>query len=140
MTKEKIILSVVAILVGLLVATGAFYLYQTTKTLSPSQEKTVSIKPSPSPKPEVLLTLDEPKDESVADNRVVKISGKTDSDALIVILTDSDEQVLNPTQTGDFSTTTTIGEGSNLIQITAIGKNGNTNTLERTVSYTSEGF
>lgn len=140
MTKEKIILSVVAILTGLLVATGAFYIYQSTKTLSPLQEKPISINPSPSPKPQVLLTVDEPKDESIADNKVVKISGKTDSDALVLVLTNSDEQVLNPSQTGDFSTTVTIGDGSNLVQITAIGKNGDTNTIERTVSYTTQSF
>lgn len=140
MTKEKIILSVVAILGGLLVATAAFYLYQSTKVLPPSEQKTVSVKPSPSPKPQVLLTVDEPKDESISDNRIVKISGKTDSNALIIILTDSDQQVLNPSQTGNFSTTITIDSGATLVQITAIEKNGDTTTIERTVSYTSESF
>lgn len=140
MTKEKIILAVVAILGGLLVATAAFYLYQQTKVLPPSQQKTVSVNPSPSPKPQVLLSLEEPKDESIADNRVVKISGKTDPNALIMILTDSDQQVLNPSQTGDFSTTITINNGANLIQVTAMEKNGDTNTIERTVSYTGESF
>lgn len=140
MTKEKIILSVVAILGGLLVATAAFYLYQSTKILPPSEQKTVSVKPSPSPKPQVLLTVNEPKDESISDNRIVKISGKADSNALIVVLTDSDQQVLNPSQTGDFSTTITINTGTTLIQITAIEKNGDTTTVKRTVSYTSESF
>lgn len=140
MTKEKLILSVVAIFVGLVVAFGAFYIYEQTKVLSPQEQKTVSVKPSPTPIPSVLLTVDEPKDESIADNRVVRVSGKTDSDSLIVILTDSGQQVLNPTKEGDFSTTVTIDNGATLIQITAIGKNGETNTIERTVSYTTESF
>lgn len=140
MTKEKIILSVMAIFIGLLVASGAFYFYQKTKVLPPEEEKTVSVKPSPTPKPSVLLTVDEPKDESIYDNKIVKVSGKTDVDAMIVVLTDTDEDVLKPSQTGDFSTTVTIGNGANFVQITAVGKNGDTNTIERTVSYTSESF
>lgn len=140
MTKEKIILAFVAILIGLLAATGIFYLYQKTKVLSPEKQKTVSVIPTTTPRPLVLLTLDEPKDENIYDNRVVKVSGKTDSDALIIVLTNSDQQVLNPTATGDFSTTVTIGSGANFIQVTAVGKNGDTNTIERTVSYSTESF
>ncbi len=140
MTKEKIILSFVAVLIGLLVASGAFYFYQQTKVISPEKEKTVNINPSPTPKPSVLLTIDEPIDEKIYDTKVIKISGKTEPDALIVILAENNEEVLSPAKNGDFSTTITLGSGANLIQITAIGKNGDTNTIERTVSFSSDNF
>ncbi len=93
-----------------------------------------------SPKPAVTLVIDEPKDESVSNTRVIKVSGKTDPDAMIIVLTDTDESVLNPTITGEFSTTVTIETGANPIQITAIGKNGETNTIERTITYSTESF
>lgn len=141
MSKEKVILSFVAIMVGLTVAGVGFYLYQTTKVLPiEKQESSIVTKPSPTPKPTVTLVIDEPKDEAVVDKPVIKVSGKTDPDAMIVILTDTDEQVLNPTPTGDFSTTITIESGANIIEITAVGKNGDTNSIERTVTYSTESF
>lgn len=88
----------------------------------------------------MFLALDEPKDENIYDTRVVKVSGKTEADAIIVILTENNEEVLNPTKNGDFSTTITLDTGANSIQVTAVAKNGDTNTIERTVSYSSENF
>lgn len=141
MSKEKVILSFVAIMIGLTVAGVGFYLYQTTKALpQDKQESSIKIKPSSTPLPTVLLVIDEPKDEKVVDNPVVKIVGKTDPEAMIVILTDSDEQVLNPTASGDFSTTVTLEKGANIIEITAVGQDGNTNSIERTVTYTTDAF
>lgn len=140
MSKEKIILSFVAVLIGLIVAGAGFYFYQSTKLPLEKQRSEVAVNPSPTPAPKVALALDEPKDEAVYDNRVVKVSGKTDPDAVVVILTDSDEQVLTPSTTGEFSTTTNIDKGANVIKITAIAKNGDTNTIERTVTYSTDSF
>ncbi len=140
MTKEKIILSIVAIFIGILAASLIFYFYQGTKVLSPQNQKTVSVKPVETPKPLVLLVVDEPKDENIYDTKIIKVTGKTDPDAMIVILTKNSEDVLNPTKDGDFSTTVTLDNGANLIQITAVAKNGDTNTIEKTVSYSNENF
>lgn len=140
MSKEKIILSLVAITIGLAVAGVGFYLYQSTKVIPPELQKTISINPTPMPKPDVTLVIDEPKEEAVYNTRVITISGRTDPDAMIIILTDTDENVLNPTITGNFSTTVTIETGANIIQITAIGKDGKTNTVDRTVTYSTESF
>lgn len=140
MTKEKLILSVVAIFIGLLAASIIFYLYQGTKSLPKELQKTVFVKPTETPKPLVLLVVDEPKDEKIYDTKVIKIIGKTEPDALIVILTENSEDVLNPAKNGDFSTTVTLENGANLIQITAVNKKGETNTVERTASYSSENF
>lgn len=141
MSKEKVILSFVAIMVGLTVSGLGFYFYQNTKVLPPEkQESSINIRPSQTPTPLVPLVIDEPKDEEVVDTKVIKISGKTDPQALLVILTDTDEQVLNPTSTGSFSTTITLGSGANVIEITAVDKAGNTNTVERTVTYSTESF
>lgn len=141
MNKEKVILSFVAVTVGLVVAGLAFYFYQQTKVIPPENQKTVTIaNPNPSPKPKVILAVNEPSDETVSQTKVIKVSGKTDPSALIVILTDSDENVISPSKTGDFSTTITLNNMENSIQITAIAPNGDTNTVERTVTYSTESF
>ena len=142
MRKEKIVLSFIAVAIGLLVAGIAFYFYQSTKIISPSKIKQVTVAtPTPTPRPSIFLSISEPLDEAVLDSRVVKISGKTTPDATIVVLTSSgDQQVLNPTTTGDFSTTVTIDSGQNLLEITAIGANGEDITVKKTVTFSTEEF
>lgn len=140
MSKEKVILSTFAVLVGLILAALGFYFYQGAK-YSSQTSKEVSIKPvAPTPKPNVYLTVLEPKDERVYDKKVIEVSGKTNSDALIVILTEDNEEVISPTNLGDFSTTITLRNGENFIQITAIAPNGESLTVDRTVTYSTESF
>ena len=98
MSKEKIILSFVATIIGLIVAGGGFYFYQSTKVIPKELQKPISIiNSSVAPKPTVTLFIDEPKEEAVYNTRVIKVSGKTDPGATILILTNTDENVLNPT-------------------------------------------
>lgn len=141
MNKEKIILIFAAVLIGLGVAGLGFYFYQSAKVLPPQESKSkISLKPSPPPKASVILSLAEPKDEEVVDSKILKISGKTDPNAVVVIITGQDEEALNPSKTGDFSTTVTLDNGANLIQVTALSKNGETSTIKRTVTYSIENF
>ncbi len=141
MKTEKIVLSFIAVVVGILVAGLIFYLYQATKTISPSNTKTVS--PSsvtPTPKSTIFLSLDRPKDEEVVDTKTITISGKTAPDATIVISTPSDDQVISPAKNGNFSSNVTIGDGENLITVTAIAVNGEEVKILRTVTFSTESF
>lgn len=141
MKQERVILSFVMVLIGLLVAGAAFYFYQSTKKVSPTKDiVTNNITPTPSANPTFYLIVNEPKDESIADKKTITISGKTDPDAIVVILTSSDQQILQPSSIGNFTTTQTIDAGVNYIRIHAIAKNGEIQTIERIVSYTTEDF
>lgn len=142
MKAERIVLSFIFILLGLLVAGGGFYLYQLTKTIPDSKLNTVTVK-SPTPTPDLsgdLLTLDSPSDESVVDNRIITISGKTTPDATIIISTDTADQVVKPTTTGTFSLTQTVGTGTNLIEVRAIFADGLEKKINRTVTFSTESF
>lgn len=141
MKKEKAVLSFVAVFIGLVVAGIAFYIFQLTKTLPPQKTRTETVQaPTQTPKSTLFLTITEPNDEQVMDRKVVKIAGKTSPDALVVLLTKSDHDVIKPTSQGDFSTTLNIENGVNLISITAIGSNGEEKTVMRTLSFTTEDF
>ncbi|MBU3978599.1 hypothetical protein KJ980_00735 [Patescibacteria group bacterium] len=144
MRIEKIILSLVAIIVGLAAAGVAFYLYQMTKTLPPSKTQTITIKnqisPSPTPNAKNFLTVEDPKDEFVTDKKIITISGKTEPGATIIITTENNDQIVNAAINGDFTLTTTIGNGTNIIQITAIFTNGEEKKVTRTVTYSTESF
>lgn len=140
MRAEKLLLSFFAILGGLIVAGVAFYFYQSSKTIPPSQVKTIEIaNPTPTSTP-ALLTLDAPQDLSVTDNKTVTVSGKTTPGTTIVISTSTDDQAITPSATGDFSTTVTIGDNENQIHILAIDPKGNEAEKNITVTYSTQDF
>lgn len=140
MRIEKIILAVAAVLAGLFVAGIAFYIYQTTRTLSPSSIKTITLKPSPAAGPDVPLAVDSPLDESVTTSRVVTVSGKTDPQATVVVTTDTNDTVVSPASSGAFSLTVTIASGENRILVTSILPNGQESQKQLTVSVETDDF
>lgn len=144
MKAEKIILSFVAIIVGLIAAGVAFYLYQMTKTIPPSKNQPISIQtnisPSPAPNIQNFLTIENPKDESVTDSKIITISGKTEPGATIIVTTENNDQVVNAAANGDFVLTNTIEKGTNIFQITAIFTNGEEKKVTRTITYSTESF
>ena len=143
MKTERLILSFVALLIGLGVAGAAFYFYQSTKVIKKEDKpKTISIL-SPTPTPDIsgyVLTIDSPKDEEVVSRKTITISGKTASDATVIITTETDEQVISPAKNGNFNTTQTIIDGANILQITAVFPDGGEKHVTKTVCYTSESF
>ena len=141
MKQERVILAFIAVLIGLLAAGVAFYFYQSTKTVSPSNTNIVNTKsPTPTPRPTIYLSLQNPTDESVVANKTLKISGKTNPGATIMIATASDQEIIQPTQMGDFTTTITLNDGENLIKILVVLPDGETTSLQRTVTYSTEDF
>lgn len=141
MKAERLILSVVAIVIGLAVAGLAFYLYQMSTKEEPLPTKLSSeVTPTPTPDESLFITLDSPKDEEVVSSKTLKISGKTTQGAIVVVNTESNDEVVQPAANGSFSLTQTIDDGVNLIQITAIFPNGEERTLRKTVTYSAERF
>lgn len=141
MKKEKIILSITALIVGIIVTAACFFIYQSTKKVEKSAIKTITISdPSPTPSSGLFLTIDSPQDEIVVDERNIKISGKTASDAKIVILTQESEEAAVPAKDGSFSTDINLSSGENIIEISAIGANGEIVKIKRVVSYSTESF
>lgn len=140
MRIEKIILAIAGIAAGLFVAGIAFYIYQTTKTISPSSIKTITLqKPTPSAG-SVPLAIDSPVDEAVLSSRVVQISGKTDPKATIVITTDSADTAVSPSADGAFSLSVTLPSGENRVILSAIMPDGTESQKVLTVNITSEDF
>ncbi len=141
MKTEKVILSFIALLAGLLVAGVAFYFYQSTKAIPPSSVRTVTVKPpSPTPKSSIFLTIATPADEQVVANKTINITGNTIPDATVLVSTEIGDQVTTTAQNGNFQVTINLDNGENLIYITAIAPNGEEVTLIRTITYSTESF
>ena len=140
MKQERVILSFIMVLIGLLVAGIAFYFYQSTKIVSDRSSASQVITPTPTPKPTIFLSLSQPINESVVTSKTLSISGKTEPEATVIVITDSGEQVLQPSSQGDFSTTITLADDQNLITVWALAPNGETANLKRTVTYSTDNF
>ena len=142
MKTEKIVISFIASLIGIIAAAAAFYFYQTTKIISPTEIKTITLSPSPepSPRPAIFLTLDSPINEEVTDKKIIAVNGTTSPDAVIIITSGINEQVVTPTAGGSFATTITLDNDQNEITITAVSPSGEETTLVRTVTVSSETF
>lgn len=141
MKTEKLILSFVATIFGLIVAGVIFYLFQATKTIPSASTKTVSFtSPTPTAMPSIFLTLDRPKDEEVVNSKVLIVSGKTAGNAVVVVITDSSEDVITPGRNGDFSTTINLDDGQNILEVVAIAPNGESIRSKKTITYSQEEF
>ncbi len=142
MKQERIILSFIMVIIGLIFAGIIFYFYQSTKVLpdTDTTQKIDSQTPTPTKTPTIFLSVDSPKDESISDSKTVRVSGKTNPEATIVILTLEGEEIVKPSLQGDFVTNITISSGTNFIKIVAMTPDGETQTVQKTVSYTSEDF
>lgn len=143
MKIEKLVLSFIALLSGLLVAGIAFYLYQSTKVIPASTEVVLhspSGKVTPSASSSVLLTVDTPAHETVVENKTVIVSGKTAENATVIVSTDNTDEVVAPAANGNFSTSVTIGDGENIIEIIALSPTGEKAVVKRTITYSTESF
>ncbi len=143
MSKEKIVLSFIAIILGLFVAGGAFYIYQMTRTISEEKPSTVneSVKPTqPVSNNPNFLIIEDPKNEEVFNKKIITIKGKTLSDATVIVSTQGSDQVVTPNTKGEFTLTHTLEDGINLLHVTAIFKNGEEQKVTRTVTSTTEEF
>lgn len=140
MKQERVILSFIMVLIGLLVAGITFYLYQNTKLVSTNSSVSISPTPTQTPKPTIFLSINSPTNEEVVSNKTLIVSGKTLPQATIVIITNSDQLVVKPSSQGDFSTTITLGNDQNLIRMNALAPNGEIATVERTVTYSTSSF
>lgn len=142
MKTEKLVLSFIALLAGLLVAGIAFYLYQSTKVIPAPTEvffNSPSGKETPAPS-SVLLTVDTPANETVVENKTIIVSGKTAENATVIVSTDTADEVVTPAANGNFSTSVTIGDGENIIEIIALSPSGEKTVIKRTVTYSTESF
>lgn len=140
MKIERILLSFIAVLVGLIVAGVGFYIYQSTKTIPANKLGTVQLA-TPTPTiATVLLTVDSPQDESVTDNKTITVSGKTDAQATVVVSTPTGDQIIKPSSQGNYSTSATISDGENIIHVTAIDPSGAQAEKIITVTFSTQSF
>src|SRR5664279_6209267 len=100
MKKERVVLSFIAILIGLIAAGVVFYFYQMTKTVPPQKDNPIAIAPktTPTPTPDSsnFLSIETPQDEQVFSKRVITVTGKTTKNSTIIVSTEDGDDVVSP--------------------------------------------
>ncbi len=140
MKAERIVLSIIAILIGLFVAGTVFFVYQITQNKNTEKKEEISILPSPTPtNAQSILTITSPENESVTDQKTIEIKGKAPSNATIIISTENGHSSITVSDNGDFSEEISLDSGVNLVQITAISGEIEESIIH-TISYSTESF
>ncbi|MCL4354380.1 hypothetical protein M1349_02805 [Patescibacteria group bacterium] len=140
--KERVVIIFIALVFGLLLTTVAFYLYQTTKVIPRDEVKKTAQKNSANQtsKSKVFLSIDEPTDEEIVGVRTIQVKGKTDAGNTVVVSSNLEDVVANPTSTGQFAVTIGIDAGANILTIRSISPNGDEASEDRMVTYSQEDF
>ncbi len=141
MKKEKIVLSFLAVLTGILAAGIGFYLYQTfNQTQKPISKITPSTTPQPTKTSTETLIITTPQDESVVDTKTIPFSGKVDPLSTVIISTSDNDVVVKPDANWNFSAKIILGDGVNAIVVHAVSPTGKESKLTKTVTYSTETF
>lgn len=144
--KERIVIVIIAIGLGLFLTTIGFLIYQSTK-FKPAKTETTETQPTgtlagvtDAPKEDTGLTITEPKDEAVLDKRTVKVTGSTDPSYTVVISSNQEDVVATPDSKGKFTASVTIDAGTNELITKAIKPDGTEIKDTRVITYSTEEF
>lgn len=141
MKKEVLIAIITGFALGLLITFGVWTANRAIKK-TPEPETLVSPTPQAESTPtaessEISLTIYSPEDNFLTDQEEIEISGKTASQAVVVIIYPEGEKILEADENGDFSTMITLDGGDNEIEITAYDQGGSEIKKTLTVVYST---
>lgn len=141
MKKDILVAVSGGIVLGIIIAVSVVNLPNLATGLKiPSLPKPVS--PTPSQMAEIAknldITVDMPKDESVASGKTVEISGIGSGTKFILVESENEQIVLTTEDSGKFKGKLSLSEGANAYFLTGFDNDGNSISKTLTVYYTSE--
>jgi len=151
MNKDALLATVIGFGVGLVIAALVFLGPSVFKNLPPIHMPDFSSliskftsqksgpKPSPTPKPNEVLTIQSPLPEAIEGKNESLVSGSAPPNATIVLEGESTENVVVANAEGAYAGKISLGEGKNELIVTSYSK-GNIQTQSVIVYYTPEDF
>lgn len=137
MKKELILAILIGLIVGLVIVFGV---YRTRTIFTPKNQSTrLEVSPTPEASADALnnLLIHSPEDETIQESADVTIAGTTNAGDFVVILVNETEHITSADGSGNFSISTQLESGSNIIQVSSINEDGLVTTEELTVIYTT---
>lgn len=141
MRKEVLIAIIIGFALGLVITFGVWTANRAIKETAPQKEgstEEVEIEePTPTPVSQLPLIVTTPKDNSIIDKEKIEVTGKTAPQAIVVILYQEGEKILEADEKGNFNTEITLTGGANKIEISAHDQEGNEIIQILTVVYST---
>jgi len=127
MKKEILIAIVIGFALGLLITFGIWTANKAIKTKSETPpeeiEEIEELEPTPTPVGFSLNILS-PEDDALVDTNEVELKGSSLAEAIIVIVGEKEEKIIEADENGSFATEISLIRGINKIQITAFNQDG----------------
>lgn len=140
--KERLIIVFVAVAIGLIVTTAAFFIYQSTKSINKESatKNKAKINTVGRTNGKLYLTIDEPKDEAVFSTRTIQLKGRTNAENTLIVSSNQEDVVASPTDDGTYAITLNIDVGTNKIIVKAVAPDGSEIEETKVVSFSTEEF
>ncbi|NCN87629.1 MAG: hypothetical protein GW941_01900 [Candidatus Pacebacteria bacterium] len=138
MKKELFLAILIGLVVGLVIVFG---FYRTKVVLTPKNDNPILTEsPSPEASADIIsnLVIHSPLNESIQNKEEVTIAGSTNNNEFVVIMVNEKDFVTTADDSGNFSISTILETGSNIIEINSINEDGKITTEELTVIFTTE--
>jgi len=145
MKKEVLIAIVIGFSLGLLITYGIWTANRAIKNNPATKtqtEQTTQVSPTPQEETatanKLLLTIDNPADNTLVDKNKIVVSGTTAPKATVVLLSEGNEKIMEADSNGKFSAEITLSTGSNDLDIYAYDKStDNEATQKLTIVYST---
>lgn len=136
MRKEVIIAIIIGFGLGLIITFGIWTANRALRELPPEEAV-----PTPAeeitPTPTFSLTIREPEDNSISSEEKITIAGTTAPGAVVVILYQEGEKILEADKDGNFETEITLVGGANEVEVSAYDSKGNEASQTLTIVYST---
>lgn len=131
-TKAFIVSHLTLLILGLAFFGGLYFiLYPERFVASPANEYLPVTKDPVS----LFLEITSPEDDILVNDGNLVISGKTSSDAAVIISSQTSDAALQSDNNGQFSKVFPLALGANIIEINAFDKEGNSKIVTKSVFY-----
>lgn len=124
MRKEVIFAVLIGLILGSILIYGIYTANKSVQNTNP--DNSADISPTPTPSKASLVTITRPQDGTIITSPEATITGQLNQpkDTVLFIITESEEILINPSETGFFEESINLSRGGNFIQISAITNNG----------------
>jgi hypothetical protein len=140
MKKEVFIAIVIGFALGLLITFGIWTANKALKTQSeaPTEETKTETVVEPTPTPTgFTLTILSPEDDALIDTSKTELKGSSVAQAVIVIVAEKEEKIIEADENGSFATEVSLIRGINEITITAFNQEGEKTSQTLNVVYST---
>ena len=138
MRKEVLIAIILGLILGSILVYGIYTANQASSTYTDNSTKETSQDQTEDSHPDKqTLSISSPQDGDIFYSPQATISGQTDPQNALVIITENDHLIPNINEDGSFSQSITLIRGGNLIQVTSITPAGQRQDSYLNLVYTS---